>query len=78
MRLARYLGRCGVASHPKAEALVRGGHIRLNGQIVTDPARAVGPGDRVALNGKRVQAKPVRLWELSQTSRRTGESRRPF
>ncbi len=62
MRLARYLGRCGVASHPKAEALVRGGHIRLNGQIVTDPARPVGPEDRVALNGTIVQEKPVRLW----------------
>ncbi|MBZ4022812.1 RNA-binding protein [Rhodobacter sp. TJ_12] len=32
-------------SRPVAVALVSGGHLRVNGQKVTKPGRAVGPGD---------------------------------
>jgi 23S rRNA pseudouridine2605 synthase len=54
MRLQRALARAGVASRRTAEALIRAGRVRVNGQVATvgqsaDPAR-----DRITLDGRRV------------------------
>ena len=57
MRLARYLAHAGVASRRSAEAMIAAGRVSVEGEIVKDPARAVGEGSRVAVDG-RVLAGP--------------------
>src|SRR5438132_1592907 len=54
MRLAKYLAHAGVASRRAAEEIVRAGRVRVGGTIVTDPARDVGAGDQVELDGAPV------------------------
>jgi 23S rRNA pseudouridine2605 synthase len=56
MRLAKYLARAGVASRRASEEIIRAGRVSVNGSPVTDPARDVGPGDTVALDGRAVSA----------------------
>ena len=55
MRINAYLARAGVASRRGADALIKGGHVRVNGE----PARldtVVSPGDRVEVDGRQVSA----------------------
>jgi 23S rRNA pseudouridine2605 synthase len=54
MRLAKYLAHAGVASRRAAEQLVFGGRVTIDGEVVRDPARAVGEPDVVAVDGERV------------------------
>jgi 23S rRNA pseudouridine2605 synthase len=52
MRLAKYLAHAGVASRRSAEALIADGRVSVAGAVVTDPARDVDEGSRVALDGQ--------------------------
>jgi 23S rRNA pseudouridine2605 synthase len=52
MRLAKYLAHAGVASRRAAEALVAGGRVTVDEQLVTDPARDVSDESRVAVDGR--------------------------
>jgi 23S rRNA pseudouridine2605 synthase len=54
MRLAKYLATAGVASRRASEEIVRAGRVTVGGVAVTDPARDVGPGDAVAVDGRPV------------------------
>lgn len=56
MRLAKYLATAGVASRRACEEIVRAGRVTVGGQVVTDPARDVGPGDAVHVDGGPVSA----------------------
>ena len=56
MRLAKHLAHAGVASRRAAETLIRAGRVAVNGEIVRDPARDVGEGDRVELDGRALSA----------------------
>ena len=58
MRLAKYLASAGVASRRASEEIVRAGRVTVGGVSVTDPARDVGSGDAVVLDGRPVS--PVR------------------
>ncbi|MBA2475646.1 MAG: rRNA pseudouridine synthase, partial [Actinobacteria bacterium] len=58
MRLNAYLARAGVASRRGADVLISSGRVRVNGE----PARLdlfVEPGDRVEVDGRRVEAQPL-------------------
>jgi pseudouridine synthase len=56
VRLQRYLAQAGVASRRKGETLISGGHVRVNGKVVTQLGTKVRPGkDRVDVDGVRVQ-----------------------
>jgi 23S rRNA pseudouridine2605 synthase len=61
MRLAKFLSTAGVASRRAAEAIVRAGRVTVDGVIVTDPARDVGSGNAVALDGEAVGATRKRV-----------------
>jgi 23S rRNA pseudouridine2605 synthase len=61
MRLAKYLATAGVASRRASEEIVRAGRVTLAGETVTDPARDVGPGTAVAVDGRPVRAGAVRV-----------------
>jgi 23S rRNA pseudouridine2605 synthase len=54
MRLAKYLAHAGVASRRPAERLIASGRVRIDGQVVRDPARDVSETNRVSLDGKQL------------------------
>jgi 23S rRNA pseudouridine2605 synthase len=56
MRLAKHLAHAGVASRRAAEQLVFAGRVTVGGEVVRDPARDVGEGDAIAVDGKPVGA----------------------
>jgi 23S rRNA pseudouridine2605 synthase len=61
VRLAKYLATAGVASRRASEQLVRAGRVRVDGQLVTDPAHDVGSGAAVTFDGERVRPEAARL-----------------
>ncbi|NLY20609.1 MAG: rRNA pseudouridine synthase [Tissierellia bacterium] len=54
MRLQKYLAHCGVASRRKAEELIINGDVKVNNEIIIDPAFDVGENDIVKYKNKRV------------------------
>jgi len=54
VRLAKSLAHGGVASRRKAEEIIAKGVVTVGGEVVTDPARDVGDGDDVRVNGAPV------------------------
>jgi 23S rRNA pseudouridine2605 synthase len=59
VRLAKYLAHAGVASRRHAERLVTGGRVRVDGRVVTDPARDVDEGHDVQVDGAPVVPEQV-------------------
>ena len=60
MRLAKFLASAGVASRRASEEIIRAGRVCVGGEQVLDPARDVGPGDEVTLDGSRVDTEPAK------------------
>jgi 23S rRNA pseudouridine2605 synthase len=54
MRLAKYLASAGVASRRASEEIVRAGHVTVDGDHVTDPAREVTGAEAIAVDGEPV------------------------
>jgi 23S rRNA pseudouridine2605 synthase len=61
MRLAKYIASAGVASRRASEELIRAGRVTVGGAPVRDPARDVGDGDEVAVDGERVDTDQARV-----------------
>ena len=62
MRIQKFLSRAGVAARRKAEAMVLGGRVSVNGTIVTELGTKVEPSrDRVEVDGTEVDL-PDELW----------------
>lgn len=61
MRLARYLAHAGVASRRAAEAMIAAGRVSVAGEIVTDPARDVGPQSAVEVDGQPLEGPEPRV-----------------
>jgi 23S rRNA pseudouridine2605 synthase len=66
VRLVKYLAHCGVASRRAAERLIAEGRVTVAGEVVRDPARDVGEGDRVALDGRVVRPEPREVWAVNK------------
>jgi 23S rRNA pseudouridine2605 synthase len=66
VRLAKFLAHGGVASRRKAEEIVVRGLVTVGGEVVTDPARDVGAGDDVRVNGKPVAAEAREVWAVNK------------
>lgn len=65
MRLAKYLAHAGVASRRAAEPLVRAGRVRVDGEVVLDPARDVDERSRVEFDGRALTgAEPTVVYAL--------------
>ena len=62
-RLQVFLARSGVASRRGGERLIEAGRVSVNGKLVVMQGSKVGPGDRVAVDGRDVAAtiEPVYL-----------------
>ena len=50
MRLVKYLAHSGVASRRASEEIIRSGRVKIDGEIVDDPARAVEDGNVVTVD----------------------------
>ncbi|MEL7646787.1 MAG: pseudouridine synthase [Sedimentibacter sp.] len=54
-RLQKYMARCGVASRRKAEELIAGGSVKVNGIVVTELGTKIHPSiDVVTVDNKRI------------------------
>src|SRR5712692_4189030 len=56
-RIAKVMARAGLASRREAEAWIAAGRVAVNGTVITSPARNVGAGDRVTVDGKALPAR---------------------
>jgi len=61
MRLAKHLAHSGVASRRAAERLIADGRVRVEGEVVTDPARDVGAGSAVSVDGRLLEGPERRV-----------------
>ena len=77
MRLAKFLAHGGVASRRKAEEIVAKGMVTVGGKVVTDPARDVGAGDDVRVNGKPVAAERREVWAVNKPAGVVSTAREP-
>jgi 23S rRNA pseudouridine2605 synthase len=56
MRLNRFLASAGLGSRRGVEELITSGQVRINGQVVTDLATQVAPGDAVKVGSRLVRS----------------------
>ncbi len=77
MRLAKYLAHAGVASRRAAEELIAAGKVRVGGDVVTDPARDVGEGSDVRVNGEPVAPEPREVWAVNKPAGVVSTAREP-
>ena len=77
MRLAKFLAHGGVASRRKAEEIIAKGLVTVGGEVVTDPARDVGAGDDVRVNGQPVAAEAREVWAVNKPAGVVSTAREP-
>jgi len=77
MRLAKDLAHSGVASRRAAEELIRAGKVRVDGEVVTDPATDVGEGNRVEADGRIVSPEPREVWAVNKPAGVVSTAREP-
>jgi len=66
VRLAKFLAHGGIASRRRAEEIIGKGLVTVGGEVVTDPARDVGAGDDVRVNGAPVAAEAREVWAVNK------------
>jgi 23S rRNA pseudouridine2605 synthase len=77
MRLVKYLAHSGVASRRAAEELIAAGRVSVGGEVVTDPARDVGEGSGVEVDGRPVAPEPREVWALNKPTGVVSTAREP-
>ena len=77
MRLAKYLAHGGVASRRMAEKIIASGRITVDGEVVRDPARDVGEGDDVRVDGSPVAAEAREVWAVNKPAGVVSTAREP-
>jgi 23S rRNA pseudouridine2605 synthase len=77
VRLAKFLAHGGVASRRKAEEIIAKGLVTVGGEVVTDPARDVGAGDDVRVNGSPVATEAREVWIVNKPAGVVSTAREP-
>lgn len=77
MRLAKFLAHGGIASRRAAEKLIAAGRVTVSGETVTDPARDVGKGDDVRVDGEPVGAEEREVWVVNKPAGVVSTAREP-
>ncbi len=77
MRLAKFLAHGGVASRRRAEEIIGAGRVTVGGEVVTDPARDVGPEDDVRVDGSPVAAEAREVWAVNKPAGVVSTAREP-
>ncbi len=63
MRIAKAMARSGLCSRREAERWIEDGRVSLNGDVLETPAKDVGPGDKVLIDGHPLPAaEPSQIW----------------
>ncbi len=76
MRVHRALAQAGVASRRAAEKLVREGHVTVNG-VTAHVGQVLEPEDELAVDGRVVEAEPVRTYLLNKSAGTVSSARDP-
>lgn len=66
MRLAKYLAHAGVASRRKSEKIIAAGRVKVDGQVVRDPAHGVENRNDVRVDGHPVEAEGREVWMVNK------------
>jgi 23S rRNA pseudouridine2605 synthase len=77
VRLAKFLAHGGVASRRAAEEIVASGRVTVDGEVVRDPARDVGEGDDVRVDGSAVVAEIREIWAVNKPAGVVSTAREP-
>jgi 23S rRNA pseudouridine2605 synthase len=77
VRLVKFLAHGGVASRRRAEEIIGKGLVTVGGEVVTDPARDVGEGDDVRVNGAPVVAEAREVWAVNKPAGVVSTAREP-
>jgi 23S rRNA pseudouridine2605 synthase len=77
VRLVKFLAHGGVASRRKAEEIIAKGIVTVNGEVVVDPARDVGDGDDVRVNGTVVAVEAREVWAVNKPAGVVSTAREP-
>jgi 23S rRNA pseudouridine2605 synthase len=77
VRLAKFLAHGGIASRRGAEKIIAAGRVSVGGQVVTDPARDVGEGDEVRVDGSLVGAEEREVWAVNKPAGVVSTAREP-
>ena len=77
VRLAKYLAHAGVASRRAAEGLIGAGKVRVEDEVVTDPARDVDESSEVAVDGKQISPEPREVWAVNKPKGVVSTAREP-
>lgn len=77
MRLAKFLAHGGIASRRRAEKVIAAGRVTVGGEMVTDPARDVGEGDDVRVDGAPVSAESREVWAVNKPADVVSTAREP-
>jgi 23S rRNA pseudouridine2605 synthase len=64
VRLVKFLAHSGVASRRRAEEIIAAGRVTVGGELVRDPARDVGEGDDVRVDGEAVGVEAREVWAV--------------
>jgi 23S rRNA pseudouridine2605 synthase len=73
----KFLAHGGVASRRKAEEIIGKGLVTVGGEVVTDPARDVGEGDDVRVNGAPVVVEVREVWAVNKPAGVVSTAREP-
>ena len=60
-----------------AEKIVANGRVTVGGEVVTDPARDVGVGDDVRVDGSPVEAEAREVWAVNKPAGVVSTAREP-
>ena len=77
MRLAKYLAHSGVASRRRSEELVAAGRVKVDGAVVTDPARDVDESSGVEVDGRPAAPEAREVWALNKPRGVVSTAREP-
>jgi 23S rRNA pseudouridine2605 synthase len=77
VRLAKFLAHGGIASRRAAEGIIASGRVTVGGKVVRDPARDVGEGDEVRVDGSLVGAEPHEVWAVNKPAGVVSTAREP-
>jgi 23S rRNA pseudouridine2605 synthase len=77
VRLVKYLAHGGVASRRMAEKIIANGRVTVGGQVVVDPARDVGEGDDVRVDGSPVGVEALEVWAVNKPAGVVSTAREP-
>ena len=64
MRLNKFIAHAGVCSRRKAAELVKGGLIKVNGAVETNPGYEVKSGDKIFYKGRRLKREKKKIYIL--------------